>query len=160
MEKENYAFLKTGFNNVQESEDETKKNIISMILLYAEGAMTTAGKYVVHGNRTEITPEDLKRAMMLEMFFFKKRDNALENALKIKEELFNEDSDVADNVVETNEVNEAAEAAELVNLEEFKLSSCSCALCKCMNNVYERWGKWEPKTKYDMILQEHIENMN
>ena len=150
-DKENYSFLKTGFNNVLETNDEFKKNVLSMLVLYAEGAMKTAGKYVLHGNRTDITPEDLKRGMMLEMFFFKKRDNVLENALKIKEELFNE-------ACEEDECEE--DEACKADLEEFKLSSCSCALCKCMNNVYDRWNKWVPETRYDMILQEHIENMN
>ena len=66
-----YTFMQTGFNNVADavSEADMKKNAISLIVAFSEGAMVTAGKYVAHCTRTAITPEDLKRGMMLEMFF-------------------------------------------------------------------------------------------
>ena len=41
--------------------------------------MKTAAKYAQHRNGpTVVLPEDIKRAMMLEMFLFKHRDNLLE----------------------------------------------------------------------------------
>ena len=41
-----------------------------------------------------------------------------------------------------------------------KFNDCKCSLCKCMNNVYTRWEKWEPTTSFEHIFKKHIENMN
>ena len=93
-EQPDYSFMKTGANNVKGKDDdpeETEKNTLAIIVSYAEGAMITAAKYVSHSDRRGVTPEDLKRAMMLEMFLFRNRDDALERAMKIKDELFNEE---------------------------------------------------------------------
>jgi len=145
-----YTFMQTGFNNVADvvSEADMKKNAISLIVAFSEGAMVTAAKYVSHCKRTAITPEDLKRGMMLEMFLFKKRDNTLEKAEKIKKELFAEESDEEDEEIEFAD-----------ECEEFCESSCKCALCKCMNTIYNRWEKFEPSTPFERIFQKHINSM-
>jgi hypothetical protein len=149
-EKENYNFLKSGFNNVvEESGEDTERNIMSLLVTYAEGAIKIAGKYVTHGGRKGITPEDLKRGLMLEMFFFKKRDDILERANKIKDELFNE----------PDEGDVSEEDCDEDDFEEFKISSCECALCKCINCIYDRWGKWEPESVYEELLKKHIDDM-
>lgn len=145
-----YAFMKTGFNNVKGDDDELEKNTISIILSYAEGAIISASKYVLHGKRHGITPEDIKRGMMLEMFFFNKRDDSLERAVKIKEEMLDDSTD------DDEEVDLCDEE------EEFCESECKCALCKCINNIYTRWDKWSlgPKTPFEAVFKKHIENMN
>ena len=146
-----YSFMRSGFNTVQEvvNEEETKKNAISLIVAYSEGALCSAGKYVTHGKRTVVTPEDLKRGMMLEMFLFKRRDDILEKANQIKEELFNTESDD-----ETDDMDLVEEC------DDFKESDCNCALCKCMNAIYTRWDSWEPDTEFERIFQKHINDMN
>ena len=72
-----YTFMKSGFDNVQDavSEEEAKQNAVALVVAFAEGAIKTAGKYVTHAKRKGVTPEDLKRAMMLEMFFFKRTEH-------------------------------------------------------------------------------------
>jgi hypothetical protein len=152
-----YSFMKTGTNNVKSGDDpeDTEKNTLAIIVSYAEGAMRTAAKYVSHGNRKGITPEDLKRAMMLEMFFFRNRDDALERAMKTKEELFNENDEKEDGEDDsTDEENDEEDD------EEFEENDCKCSLCKCMNTVYTRWEKWEPTTSFECIFKKHIEDMN
>lgn len=149
-----YAFMKAGFNNVKGKDDddeELEKNTISIILSYTEGAIITASKYVLHSKRHSITPEDIKRGMMMEMFFFNKRDDSLERALKIKEEMLEDDS-------MEDEEDISCDADE----EEFCESECKCALCKCINNIYTRWDKWSlgPKTPFEAVFKKHIENMN
>ena len=155
-EQPNYSFMKTGFNNVKSSDhdpEDNEKNTLAIIVSYAEGAMRTAAKYVSHGPRRGVTPEDLKRAMMLEMFFFRKRDDALVRAMEIKDELFNEDkTDNEDDDYDEDDYDE--------DEEEFEENDCKCSLCKCMNNVYTRWEKWEPTTSFEHIFKKHIENMN
>ena len=88
-----YSFMRSGFDNIQDAvdEEEAKKNIVAIIVKFSEGAMRTAAKYVNHSQtRNIVTPEDLKRGMMLEMFLFKHRNNLLHEVEVLKEELFNE----------------------------------------------------------------------
>ena len=93
MDNTDYTFMKSGFNMLQPpDDDEFAKNATSVIVAYAEQAMRTAAKYISHGERNVITPEDIKRAMMLEMFLFNKRPNLLEKAEEIRK-LYEEESD-------------------------------------------------------------------
>jgi hypothetical protein len=105
----------------------------------------------MHCKRNIIMPEDLKRGMMLEMFFFNKQDDSLERAIKIKEELVGDVLSESDKDVDQRNMEK----------EEFCESKCKCALCKCMNNIYTRWDEWslEPKTHFESVFKEHIENM-
>ena len=146
-----YSFMRTGFDPVGDnvSEEEFKKNAISLIVAYSEGALRTAAKYVSHHeDRTAVTPEDLKRGMMLEMFLFKHRDDTLEKAQQIKEELFG-----------TEEEDEETEIDMVEENEEFSENSCDCALCKCINGIYTRWDAWEASTPFEKIFEKHINNM-
>ena len=150
-----YSFMRSGFNAVEAAvdEEETQKNAVSLIVAYAEGAMRTSAKYIVHGNRKIVTPEDLKRGMMLEMFLFKHRDDTLDKAKEIKEELF------GNGAVDDDESLDDLEYADDECLI-FKESECKCALCHCMNTIYERWEVWEPSSPFEKIFQTHINNMN
>lgn len=147
-----YTFMKSGFDNVQDavSEEEAKQNAVALIVAFAEGAIKTAGKYVTHAERKGVTPEDLKRAMMLEMFFFKRRPDIVEQAEKIKQEIFSQD--------EMDEIDEVIDVEE-DDIEEFAESACECPLCKCINGIYSRWENWEPESPMEVLFKKQIEEM-
>ena len=155
-----FSFMRSGFDNVQDAvdEEEMKKNVVSIIVKFAEGAMKTAAKYANHRNgHNVVLPEDLKRAMMLEMFLFKHRDNMIEEVEAIKEELFNEDShDESD-----EEFLEDMQIDDDINEEdiEFTESQCTCPICRTMNNIYNLWETLETNSPYEVLLKQHIENM-
>ena len=155
---EDYSFMRTGFDpvNAVVEEEDTKKNTVSLIVAYAEGAMRTSSKYIMHGKRRVVTPEDLKRSMMLEMFLFKHRDDILDKAENIKSDLFGggkddegEDDDCDDDDREDDD-----------NVEEFTENVCECSLCSAINTIYSKWDVWEPSTSFEKIFQTHINNMN
>ena len=147
-----YSFMKSGFGDDSDniSDEEMQQNMIAVVLTFTEGAIKTAGKYTVHSGRKGVTPEDLKRAMMLEMFFFKKRPGIVEQAEKIKQELFTEE--------EEEELDEPLAMSD-EDLEEFTESTCECALCKCMNTVYGRWENWQPQSRMEKLFKTHIGQM-
>ena len=101
----------TGLDPIQDENFE--KNTTTMVVTYAAEAMKTAAKYVSHGERNVITPEDIKRAMMLEMFLFNKRSNLIETAAEIKREIYDgeelDDEEIEDLIVEENEADEFKE---------------------------------------------------
>ena len=81
-----YSFMKSGFDNL-ESKDETVENVGSVIMVFMENAMKNADIYVKHAKRKEITPEDIKRGLMLEVFLMKNRPNMLEQCETMKQKL-------------------------------------------------------------------------
>ena len=152
-----YSFMRSGFDNIQDAvdEEEMKKNVVAIIVKFSEGALKTAAKYVDHcEDRTVIMPEDIKRAMMLEMFLFKHRENLLDEVEAIKQELFEEEEE------EEEDLSYGYDADSDVDEEpEFSESQCTCPICRAMNNIYTTWENLEVTSPYEVLLKQHIENM-
>lgn len=144
-----FTFMKTGFDLLQPDDDEFKQNTAAIIVTYAEQALKTAAMYVSHHEtRNGITPEDIKRAMMLEMFLFKNRSNLLEKSEAIKKMLFEDEDD-----------DDEEEFINMTKEEEFSQNECSCALCKCVNGIYDRWNGWTPQSLFETVIKKHIDNI-
>ena len=153
-----FSFMRSGFDNIQDAVDdeEMKKNVVSIIVKFAEGALKTASKYTLHREGpTVVLPEDIKRAMMLEMFLFKHRDNLLEEVETLKQELFNEESDDEDMLLEDLHDDDESDYEDI----EFKESECICPICRTMNNIYNMWETLEITSPYEVLLKQHIENI-
>jgi hypothetical protein len=149
-DKQDFTFMKSGFNNLVEK-DETVENVAALILNFMDHAIRSAAIYIKHGKRNTITREDIKRGFMLEVFFMNKRPDSLENCKKIKK--------IVKEILETEEEEAEEEIEYEDNEDDFALSECTCAMCNCMNTIYERWGKWTPQTQMEIILHKHIENI-
>ena len=145
-----YSFMKSGFDLMQPDDEDFKKNAATVIVAYAENALRTAALYVSHHKtRKGVTPEDIKRAMMMEMFLFKNRPNMLEKAQEIREMLFGEQE-------------ESDSDEELPNMEEeddFSENDCTCPICHVMNDIYTRWEGWTPNTLFETTIKKHIDNI-
>ena len=146
--------MKTGFDNLvtNEVDVELVKNVSAMVMTYADGAIRTASTYVSHGSRTIVTAEDLKRAMILEVFLIEKRPNLMKRAKEIKKELF-EDSEEEDEDADENII------VEEEDVEAFAPNICACALCTSINDIYKRWETWTPTSRVQELLKKHIDLM-
>ena len=152
-EGDDFTFMRSGFNNLVEP-DETFENTAAVIMVFMENAIKTAGMYVSHTHRKEITPEDIKRGLMLELFLMGSRDDNLEKCLAMKEnvkEWMNNDSE--------DEESEEDDEQEDEDEEEFEESECTCAICNVMNTVYDRWEHFEPSTKIEQVIYNHLTHM-
>jgi len=145
--------MKTGFDLTETTTiDEQQKHIVALIALFTENALRNACVYIKHSTRKQVTVEDIKRGLMLEVFLFTKRPEVVEKAKEIKDELDSyEDSDNDDesHIVEDEEEEE----------EEFAENSCNCPFCTCITDIYKRWDNWSPSTSIEKILHKHINNM-
>ena len=151
---EDYSFMKSGFDNL-ESKDETLENIGSLVMVFMENAMKSADIYVRHAKRKQITPEDIKRALMLEVFFMKQRPNMLEQCEEMKktiQEIIKDEEENGEEMIIGEEEEEEEE-------EEFTESKCQCAMCNCFNTIYTRWENFTPEQPMEMILAKHISSM-
>ena len=140
-----YSFMKSGSGNDINLSNQQIEEIKSLVLLFAENAFKTAAQYVKHANRTIIQTKDIQNCMKIEAMIFCKKDNTLQDAKQLLEDLHNEDEDDDDlDDLLTNEE------------EEFTLSNCPCALCVIVKNLDDYWARWEPKTPLEISLKNNI----
>lgn len=152
--------MKTGFDLLQENDDELQKNIAAMVILFSKNAMKFAALYTNHSKRKIITTEDIKRGMMLQCFIFENTPNLANEIKEIKETLLDDNDDVRDDIIDG--INNAADEAVLTDETplEYTESECTCVLCKNFNTMEERWANWKPVKPIYQIFKMHIENMN
>ena len=151
-----YSFMKSGFNLVENSKEEYIKDATALTLNFMENAIRSASIYIKHAKRQDITTEDIKRALMLELFLFGKRNDHFEKIKKIKETLLHysddensdDDDDDDDFFVDDDKI------------QPFSTSKCNCGMCKCLNNIYIRWNKFIPKSNIEKHMKKYIDNMN
>ena len=145
-----YSFMKSGFDNLQ-TQDDTLENTGSIVMVFMENAIKNADIYVKHSKRREITPEDIKRGLMLEVFLMKNRPNMLEQCETMKQKL----KDIIRDEEENGE-QVFIDDEEPVENEEFTESTCNCAMCKCFNTIYSRWEGFTPELPMEKILVKSI----
>ena len=146
--KTDFSFMKTGANLTDDGlTTDYKQTVVSMLTLFCENALNGGALYTKHANRKAITPEDIKRAMMLEVFVYTKRPDTLAQVETIRKELFSQEE----------EEKESEDEGECFPEQPFTESECECALCHCLNTVYERWAMWEPQTQIEILLKKHID---
>ena len=147
--KTDFSFMKTGANLTDDGlTTDYKQTVVSMLTLFCENALNGGALYTKHANRKGITPEDIKRAMMLEVFVYTKRPDTLAQVETIRKELFSQ---------EEEDEEESEDEGECFPEQPFTESECESALCHCLNTVYERWAMWEPQTQIEILLKKHID---
>lgn len=158
-----FTFMKSGFDNLENNDREkTLQNVSSIMVHFTENALNTANIYTKHAGRKIVSIEDIKRSMMLEIFFFQKRGGIADKINKIRKDLFENMSDDSDSDCDDiNEIikNEYEEGEYDGDEDNFTESTCECSLCNCINNIYERWENWEPETPIQLILKNRITEM-
>ena len=148
-----FSFMRSGFNNLAEPQENVLENIAAIIMTYMENAMKSADVYVKHCNRNSITAEDVKRALMLEAFLNRQRTDMLEKCQEMKQTIQNI---VNDNYIDSEEDEEDEEEDE----EPFSESQCNCMICQCMNTIYISWQSFEPQTPIEKAIHDHIDHIN
>ena len=159
MSKEDYSFMKSGFDltGATVADSDFKENATALLVTYTSEALRTAALYVSHGVRKVVTIEDIKRAMMLELFLFNKRPDLLEKTKEIKDEIYGDDGE-GDGEEDSEEgLNEVIASDE--EMVPFTENSCTCAMCSGINTIYTRWEDWTPTSEFEKMFMKHIEQM-
>tara|TARA_B110000967_G_C18836451_1_gene537006 strand:+ start:306 stop:758 length:453 start_codon:yes stop_codon:yes gene_type:complete len=139
--------MKSGFDNL-ESKDETVENTASIVVTFMQNGMKNSDIYVKHAKRAEITPEDIKRGLMLEVFFMKSRPDILEQCEEVKQKI----KDIIKDEEENGEEMYIEQDRDNEECEEFKESTCECPMCNCFNTIYSRWERFTPELPMEKIL--------
>ena len=143
--------MKSGFNQLQETDD-LEKEITTLVATFANEGLKHASHYLKHHEeRKVILPEDLKRGMMLEVFLFNKRPDLNDKLKEIKEIIYHYDEDE-----DEEDEDEEEDVSENVTYSENK---CTCAICKCINSIHQRWENWTPNSGFELILKKSIDEI-
>ena len=155
MENNDFSFMKTGFNMLQNENnisDQEIKEIIAQLAVVMDDAVKLSETYVVHANRNSITPEDIKLGLKFRNFYnqqFWSQPNAIQKLENYKQIINNEE-----------EVMEIEEENDDIEMEQpFSVSNCQCPTCKGLNSMFTIWNHWEPPTVHQRIVKNVIDNM-
>ena len=160
--------IATGENgemNVLEKQ-EHDVNVTSAIMTFMSYAIKSSSIYVEHSKRQVVTPDDIKRAMMIEVFMYFDRQDLLIRTAEwrqiILEDLQNEereeDEEETDDKSECDAKDEEEEEEEKM-IEEDKKNQvkCECDICSQMNDIVEKWQYYEPKDELGKVFKKHID---
>jgi len=169
-----YSFLKTGFSNVSNEtnvDTNTLEMIFTLLQIFQEDSLITAGKYAIGCKRNNVTAIDLKKALMYQAQNFFDQGESLEERfekyMREREEYMDDDSDYDEDEDETpvNEdgdedetlVNEDGDEDEtLVNEdgdEELKY------LVFVVDKIYTDWDTWCPTDPIKCLIKKSIDNV-
>ena len=152
-----FTFMKSGFNRLQETED-LEKEITTLVATFANEGLKHASHYLKHHEeRKVILPEDLKRGMMLEVFLFNKRPDLNDKLKEIKEIIYHYDEDEYEDEAEEDE--EEDEDENVIENITYSENKCTCAICKCINTIHQRWENWTPNSGFEIILKKSIDEI-
>ena len=148
-----YSFMKSGFNMVENTNNDFIKDATALTFNFMENAIQSASIYIKHAKRQDITTEDIKRSLMLELFLFGKRNDHFQKIKKIKETILKFDDEDCD------EEEDDEFFVDNDKIQPFTISNCNCGMCKCLNNIYVRWETFIPKSNLEKHMKKYIDNM-
>ncbi len=158
MDNVDFTFMKSG-HDLLEKKDETLENVGSIAMVFMENAIRNANIYIKHAKRPSITPEDIKRGFMLEVFFMKSRPNMKEQCIEMKKKILEIIKDEEENG-ETVFIDDEGEENSTEKDEPFTESACECPMCTCFNTIYTRWENFPPELPLDNILVQCINEIS
>lgn len=143
-------------NNLEKEEIEV--NVTSSIMTFMSYSIQSSSIYVDHSNRTIITPEDIKKAMMVEVFMFFERADLNIRVAEWRELILNEMQDESEEEYEDEPTEEETE--NIIHAEKKDMIECKCNICELMNNIQDRWKYYEPSDQLGKIFKKHIDAMD
>lgn len=152
--------IKTGvdnndLNNLEKQEIEI--NVTSSIMTFMSYAIKSSTIYVEHSNRTVVTTDDIKKAMMVEVFTYFDRTDLEQRITEwrqtIIEDMQNETSE-SDEEYEDEDINQSIEDSS-----NNTTNCCNCNICSTMNTIEEKWKYYNPSDQLGIIFKKHIDNI-
>lgn len=143
-------------NNLEKEEIEV--NVTSSIMTFMSYSIQSSSIYVDHSNRTIITPQDIKKAMMVEVFMFFERADLNIRVAEWRELILNEMQDESEEEYEDEPTEEETE--NIIHAEKKDMIECKCNICELMNNIQDRWKYYEPSDQLGKIFKKHIDAMD
>jgi len=136
--------MKSGLVKSMLTDDEII-DIGSVFVVLIQNAVNIAGTYTEHSKRNQVTEQDARMSLKLEVQIFCDRLDTIERAKEIAQEWrdsFDED-----------------EYKDDVEGDPFKRSECICYLCQQMNNIDKLWKDWVPSNDLERLLKRNTNKL-
>ena len=152
---EDYSFMKTGFTNVENSNqtNQVNDNLFNILELFTSNSIKNSARFVELCNRNGITAQDMKYGIIYEVFEFFNRNSNMDD-LKIIEELQNNHDD-SDDEQEYILPDDELEEFKKININDIE-NQDDKEFVEKLYNYYNNWDTWEPKTPIEKILKKSI----
>ena len=166
MSESDYSFMRAGRGNLVDTNDSEnlsdhqKESIMSLLALFTSNAVTNATEYSTICKRNGITKEDIRYALIFEVFEFLKNPNLTTELKNMEEELeCMEDEDDEENWEDVSEdsnivPDDEVEVFKRINIEDVDEENKD--FVTKMHNYYDNWDKWVPQTPIEKILRDAI----
>ena len=132
-------------------------NVASTVMSFVSYAMKTAAVHAEHTNRREITPRDVRRAMMIEVFAYFNREDLSEKVAECREMLLHGEMESEEEESEEEESEEEESEEEETNKVA---GSCDCPICHHMEIIEDQWVNYVPVDDLGKILKKHIDEID
>ena len=140
--------------------EELEINITSSIMTFMSYSINSSSIFVEHSGRTIITTDDIKRAMMVEVFMYFDRPDLKVKVGEWRNIILDE---MKNNTSENEETGDDSENEETdddkIEVEEKDKKTCSCGVCDLMNTIKDKWQYYNPTDEMGKILKKHIDYM-
>lgn len=145
--------------NVLERE-ELEVSVTSSIMTFMTYSIQSSSIFVEHSGRTIITPDDIKRAMMVEVFMYFGRSDLQLRKQEWQNLILNEmKNEASDHENDETESEDEEVTNEQIEDEDKNKKICSCEVCGLMNEIKDRWQYYNPTDELGKIFKKHIDVM-
>ena len=160
MPQSDYSFMKAGMGSIQDQNRITnveENNIMSMLTLFTSNALINAAEYSSICGRNGVTKEDIKYALIFEVFEFLKNPNLLEDLNDVDKELELCDGEDDENWEDIDEpVVPDSEIDSFTRIDIDKVGKDDKYFVEKLHNYYDNWDDWVPSNKLEEILKNAI----
>ncbi len=162
-----YNFLKTGFQQVEEKyvlDENYIKMIQTLLQMFQEDSLITAGKYTIGCGRRKVTAMDIKKALMFQAQHFFEQDGSFEE--RFHEYMNNQYSDDESGEEEESEEEESEEeeseedenTQEISEEEQNEIDECK-KIVNIVDDIFNKWDEWSPEDPIQNIIKKTIDNV-
>lgn len=159
-----FGFMRSGLSNdpVNVPEDFANR-LLSITLTMVARAATDAATYCEHAGRTEVSEEDIAASLKRQAMRFSTDEDLEADVAETQRVLFDESSD-DDELESEDESEDECESGDESDSEEddpdrptWTRSTCSCDLCRTMNEALDGWNAWNPEDPVEAYMKHTVE---
>ena len=161
-----YSFMQSGrgIPNQPELNIEDEKYIASLLTLFTSNAIINASEYSTICGRNGITKEDVKYALIFEVFEFLKNPNIISDLQEIEKdietEMENEDDENWEDVEDSSNIVDDTDIESFSRITQTKfniLEESDKEFVTKIHKYYDGWDNWVPTNKLEEILKNAID---
>ena len=155
--QEDYSFMRSGQLDGDElpaGVQSTVKRLVSVAIVIVARSGDTAATYAQHAGRTQVTREDVQRALKYQTRVIMRDDGLEEDTHHWEQQLTAEMERESESESESDDV--VAEPPEVPD-QPWTKSECTCQLCVAVNDSHDTWDTWQPDDEVEQYLKKYTD---